>query len=554
MRKNLFSVSAIVAIATLVSCSQESMLDPTVVSVQNSQTPIEFSTYASTATATRGTAVNSNGDFQTVHGSFDVTALVNDGVFGNYEYYNTATDDYQDNSIMSFTATPVKNTTAVDYFNFSTVNYTDGEWVNANKMYWPNYSKILYFAAYSPSSLKISETDYTFTEWAGSGAKANYTYSFPYSVTDAIDNQIDLMYAMTSVGYLAPSDRYKNGADDSYVTAGVYYTNTEESVNLHFKHALTQIAFTATKDADIDVYVKSITICNVYNGGTFTATALTDDTDESDSQTDATTVGDSGDDGDKVNADNFGTWEATYSGTWVLESDGKTATAGGGGFSAMSNYEAAMSTLGDKSPAKASAIKVPSSTDAVQLTSTSEVLMLMPQALTAWVPTTSTTPNYCGSEVDDGLLSDGEYANPSMTDASRTLSYLAIDCEIYHEGMTNEAARIHDGYLFVPFETTDISYSSADVDNAVKDADEWLAGYKITYCLNFGGGYVVDEDNHDGIPEPGCIPDTETLTLRTVQYTTSVDTWVDVAESQDLEDFVNGEDTDTSYTPKTSAE
>lgn len=176
--------------------------------------------------------------------------------------------------------------------------------------------------------------------------------------------------------------------------------------------------------------------------------------------------------------------------------------------------------------------------------------MLMPQKLTAWVPTASVGLNYYGWDYigyEDGLLSDGNYANPSAKDASRTLSYLAIDCEIYHSGIVESEAKIYDGYIFVPFETKGIAYNTADMDNKLTStADEWLAGYKITYCLDFGGGYVVEEDHTNVIPEPGCIPDTETFTLRTVTYTATTDTWVNVDASQDLGDFENGVDTDTS--------
>ncbi len=591
MKRNLLLVSAI-AVATLASCTQTSELDSEIVSAMesaaNAQREIQFSTYASSATATKGAAVNSNTDFQgdvSTHGSFAVKTLVSGCEF-EFEYYDSA-DKAADasvieNAIKSYTATPTAEDIAVTYFDFSTVKYssTSSSWENDNMMYWPNYSKMMHFAAYSPASLNLSEdtkTTFAVSTDDSETPVVSYEYSFDYSVTDAIESQIDLMYAMTSLYYLAPSDEYKcdeNGdpVDYSYVTISVEDTNAEEAVNLHFKHALTQIAFTATKDSDLDVYVKSITICNVYNSGTFTATSLTDD-DDADADTNPT-VGDGvvTDDNtdytnDKVDANKFGTWVANYNGTWALEdtADGATNTDDGtlsgsytaatGGFSAMSNYAAAMAEFKGISPASESvnSIEVAAS-GTTQLTSTTEVLMLMPQKLTAWEPTTSTSLNYVGSYNPgydsntgiyyiDGALADGTYANPSMDDASRTLSYLAIDCEIYHAGATEYSAKIHDGYIFIPFETKDIDYNSATVDSAVAAADlsnddeitdQWLAGYKITYCLNFGGGYVVEEGNHTTLPEPGCIPDTETYTLRTIVYTATCDAWVDVYDSQEL--------------------
>ncbi len=176
--------------------------------------------------------------------------------------------------------------------------------------------------------------------------------------------------------------------------------------------------------------------------------------------------------------------------------------------------------------------------------------MLMPQKLTAWVPTTSTVINYIGyatSSQDNAnnltiIVSDNEQASSS---ADKSLSYLAIDCEIYHSGIKDADAKIHDGYIFVPFETSNLNYAGANVDEASSITDEWLAGYKITYCLNFGGGYIVEEGHSYTLPEPGCIPDTETFTLRTISYTTTIDAWEEVAASQDLDSFENG-DTDTS--------
>ncbi|MFI3262490.1 MAG: hypothetical protein R3Y26_06230 [Rikenellaceae bacterium] len=584
MKRKLFFVTAI-AFAALASCNKFSELDETIVNASSTETPITFSTYASSAATTKGTAVNTNSDFQTTHGSFDVIANVSDVSFYDYVFYNTASNGNQANSIYGYAATAT-TTTSVNYFNFSNVTYKNNSWVNTNDMYWPNYSKLMHFAAYSPASANISSSSYEFTvthsegsdyTWtpkyyypsdgsisAISGAKDStttkytnsYSYSFPYTVSDAINSQVDLMYAMTTVPYMAPSDKYKYDSstitgisDYSYVTTGVGDTNQEADVNLHFKHALTQIAFTATKDDDIDVYVKSITICNVYNSGTFTATQVTDD-DDADAEND--TIGDD----DLVNAENFGTWEANYKGTWTLE-DGTTTdgtgitnglTAGGGGFSAMSNYAARLYNFSDQSPTNTgdyNSIKINSGTNATALTAKGNVLMLMPQKLTAWVPSTSVTLNYIGSystNYPDGVLGDGEiYANPSMTSSDRTLSYLAIDCEIYHAGIEDPNAKIHDGYIFIPFETKDIKYSEANTDNTADNADEWLAGYKITYCLNFGGGYVVEEGHTQTIPEPGTIPDTETYTLRTITYTTTVDDWVDVDD-----DIVLGEyDTQT---------
>lgn len=353
MKKYLLLLTA-AAIAAFTSCTKESELDPTIVNAINSQSPLEFTAYASSATSTKGSAIDSNISFQK-DGSFDVSAIVSNSTYSDYLYDNQS-------FVSSYTVTPDANDTAVQYFGLSQVKYITDKWVNTNNMYWPNYDKSIHFAACSPSGLlkekggdeDEDKYDYEFTYETDSERKETYKYSFDYKVTNTVKDQIDLMYAMTTVDYLAPTNRYKEGSPaGSYVTTGVTYTNTEDPVNLHFKHALTQVAFTATKDDDIDVYVKSVTICNVYNSGTFSTAYLTDDED-ADAENNPTvgdaesvTVEDEEANNDKVNADNFGTWAATFSGTWALSGE---TTATTGGFSAMSNYEAVLNGYTHKSP------------------------------------------------------------------------------------------------------------------------------------------------------------------------------------------------------------
>lgn len=564
MKCNLF-LASVIALAALWSCTKTSETDPSTESAMNSQTEMTFSSYASSATTTKGTAVNSNSDFKgdtENPGSFKVAALVGDAVFSNYEYDNSY-------NITSYDADPVAGT-AVSYFGLTDVTYSaeKNAWENSSKMYWPNASKLLFFAAYSPRDAGIS--NYSFSEVTDGSHNENCTYSFDYTVTDEIDKQIDLMYAMTEVPYLAPTDQSKEDSNDSYISTGVTNTNEENAVNLHFKHALTQIAFTATKSDDLEVYVKSITICNLYNSGSFKATALTDDEDvlDEDGNIDNDTVGETEAVGDKVNANNFGEWTTTFNAdgwddcSYVLKSteDGINsyyATENSGGNKYISNYKATLKDFnGSQSPNGEGAIKISGTT---ALTSSTDVLMLMPQTVTKWEPTSSTVLNYIGygSSLNDLTIEVGAekddndaYKAGTGTDASSTgsksLSYLAIECEIYHasaadtEGNISSGAEVHSGYVFVPFSSENIDYSTASVDDAVTNTTDWLPGYKITYCLNFSGaGYIVEVDTDENgniipttIPEPGCVPDTETYTLREITYTTTVDAYVGIGDSE----------------------
>ncbi len=583
MKRKCFLATAIV-FAALMSCTKESELDQAIVSAINTQSPIEFTAYTTAIATTKGAAINSNATFQSpsesTSGSFDVTALVSDC---------TPTLTYVGSSNSAYTGyyMTLEAGNAVKYFGFRTVNYSsvNSKWENFSDMYWPNESRVVHFAAYSPSGLITSKTsadEYGFSVdnaastliideggvTTGTTNSYTYKYFFPYTVNDDVAKQEDIMYAMTSYDYLAPTDKYKSGSDNSYITVAVtgVDTNDEEAINLHFKHALTQIAFTATKDEDLKVYVKSITLCNLYNSGTFTATSVTDD-DDADA-VENPTVGDGDSDNgssDMVNANNFGSWETYFAADgWDPLRTETNANSGAisyyttstTGHTSMSNYTVPLASLSDKSLKGDDAIEIsPDATTPVAtiLTDTENVMMLIPQKLTPWIPTSSNEPNFVGwipaaddtyatKDVYTTQLSDGSYASSTK---DNSLSYLAIDCEIYHSDATAYAARIHDGYIFVPFETKDLDYSKVNVDNVTEGLqDKWLPGYKVSYTLNFGGGYVVDEDNHTDIPSPGCIPDTKTYTLRTITYTTTCDDWVEQIDggSQDLEDY----DTSTS--------
>ncbi|MFR9650630.1 MAG: fimbrillin family protein [Rikenellaceae bacterium] len=335
-------ILASLAVAALASCSKESTED---VAITSSKTQMEFTTYASTATA-KGTPVNSNSDFKGTNNLFSVSAY--------------------------FTATSSLN--SGKYFSFSDVKYIGSTWVNQSQMYYPNESGTLYFGAYYPSDdTKITSASYEYN--------SGHDLSFDYTVADAVTSQRDVMYAIKDYSYTS---------------------ETEDSINLHFKHALTQIAFTATKDSDIDVTVTGISICNVNEEGTFSASVVTDDSGQNDE-----TIASA-----NVDTDNFGEWK-----------DQKTAQ----------NYAAVMTS--DE------AITVTSDTDATALSNSTDALMLIPQELTAW-------------DTDEGTTSDtGSYLAIKCK-----ISHAAGDDTVGY-------ASIVDGIVFVPFDTDNIKYAEGDVDD-----------------------------------------------------------------------------------------
>lgn len=430
--KKLILASIAVA-ATLASCEKISEVD---MAITSKQSTMNFTAYASGAT-TKGNPVDSNTEFE------------GDGENGN---------SFMVSAYFTASADETTNTTG-KYFAFSEVAYdytSDGAWVNKDDMYWPNEAGNLYFGAYYPE-------DATFGSTAATATTPSYEYSdghalgFGYTVGATVANHKDIMYAIKTLAY----------AD----------TSSESAVNLHFKHALTQVGFTATADEDISVTVSSITVCNIVDNGTFSASVVTDHDTASEV---ADGVANNTDDG--VVTSNFGKWAPA------------TAAASSSETTNLQNYAVAMNSD--------SAISVGS--EATTLTKADDALMLIPQALTAWTP--------------------GE-------DATGTGSYLAIKCTIKHAG-TDIGASIIDGYVFVPFSTVGITYN----DTTNTTANAWNPGYKITYNLHFGGGYTVPGvDEETDLPDPGETPDdidedTDPIeTLRAITYTISVDEWIPVS-------------------------
>lgn len=158
-----------------------------------------------------------------------------------------------------------------DYTNFAALtNYmtqADGKpimvakegntWAPETDYFWPKTGKLT-FAAYSPA-----DAAGTYTHTANGLQIAGFT-------VPAIGDQYDLMYSDRAYNRTSSDNNYSGSA-----------TNTYDGVDIVFHHALSSIVFkVGTKEnystgADIDFKIKSITIKNVYNAGTFNE-ALTD--------------------------------------------------------------------------------------------------------------------------------------------------------------------------------------------------------------------------------------------------------------------------------------
>ncbi len=415
MKRNLFLAS--LALAAMASCQKESFVDTALTSNQT----MKFAPYAG-ASATKGTPVTDNGDFKGTEqnpGEFKVMAYNNDAM----------------------------------YFGFSGVAWKNSKWENQNAMYWPNADATLNFGAFYPSTAfdATGATQPTYSHATGAHALTFADYKVGERST-----QIDLMYAITDEEFTSPTTGTADAEKDEF----------DKTIALNFKHALTQIAFTATKEDDLDVKVSSITLCNIVDNGTFVATQNTEDNDAVNG-----TVAE-----ENVNKTNFGAWTP--------------ATVTTGSATNLAVYETAMLTDTDKDYITIGDASTP-------LTKSDDALMLIPQELDKpWNPLTSE---------NDGIG-----------------SYLAIDCVICHK---DSESPIIDGRIYVPFNTANIQYNTTGVIDG-----RWNPGYKITYNLNFGGGYTIPTDPEKPII-PGETPDPEVVipTLRPITYTVTVDEWMEVS-------------------------
>ncbi len=208
MKKNRLFMFAVAA-AIFASCSQESVIDSEVMKQSNA---IGFSTYKS---VTRGNPVDNNNEFMTVGNTFGVTAFIStEGITSPYMGY-------------------------ADH-GAKIIYGTNWGYANENeKAFWPMKSETLDFYAYAPFGNDAITT--TFNKTAG--------MTLNYTVPAAEADQVDVMYASAmAVGKPASGN----------------------SVNMPFKHALTQLHFRIATKAErlkIDIEANGVAINQVMGTG-----------------------------------------------------------------------------------------------------------------------------------------------------------------------------------------------------------------------------------------------------------------------------------------------
>lgn len=312
------------------------------------------------------------------------------------------------------------------YANHNGQTYIDGDSIEKDDNAWVNKSGVRYWPEGNVSFYAHVNAGDKFTWTSG-----NVPTIINYTVPTAVGEQKDLLYAVKS--------------------------QSEGQVNLNFRHALSQIVFQA-KNTNKNLYVEidGVTICKLGNENTFTyPSANTDDNIENHNGAGETTT--------------TGAW-----GTWVPINGGDT------------NY-----------PVTFTAVPVPGDGLVKSLTNTndtgkefsSNAMLLLPQATTAWVP-------------------------GAVKPAEQTGTYFLVDCKI-----CNVAGDKYES-------STDVVLWDGPV--AIPASFTWEQGKKYIYTFVFGdgnGGYDPEG------PKPVLLP---------ITFNVTVDDFVPVA-NQDVAMETNAE-------------
>ena len=325
--------------------------------------------------------------------------------------------------------------------------YIDGDHVTGSNGSWTNESGTRYWPE-TPVDFYAHVNAGTSYKWSVDGAGKATAKFEKFAVNGTVTDQVDLLYAV------------KTGQKKA-----------DGTVNLNFRHALSQIVFQAKNtNANLYVEIAGVSVANV--GGMNTFTFPSADTEDNIEHNNYDTDGDGVYEGGEFGSDisygtNWGTWAALTQGTAKYDVD----------------FE--------KTP-------VPGTNTLVALTTTKNVadkeynsnaMLLLPQKTTAWDPE----------------------ANP-LPGAAGTGSYLLVDCAIF-----NVAGTDYDAESDVCLWGKPQGSGWTTKELAIPVAFDWQQGKKYVYTLVFGegnGGYNPDpEDPDPEDPDPVLVPITFEITV-----------------------------------------
>lgn len=313
--------------------------------------------------------------------------------------------------------------------------YIDKDYVTGENGNWTNTSGTRYWP----------ETAVDFYAHVNGGDAYKWNNGSPkfegFTVNNTVGSQVDLLYAVK-----------KN------------QSKTNGTVNLNFRHALSQIVFQAKNtNANLYVEIAGVSVANVGGTNTFTFPSANTETNIDHPETGPGDDGvyEDGEFGSGISyGTNWGTWAALTQGTEQYNVDFEKTPVPG------TNTLVALTTKNDPSKEY-----------------NSNAMLLLPQKTTAWDPE----------------------ANPVPDAAGNTGSYLLVDCAIFNVAGTDYAEG-DDVCLWGKPQGS--GWTTKEL--AIPVAFDWQQGKKYVYTLVFGegnGGYNPDpEDPDPEDPDPVLVP------------------------------------------------
>ena len=342
------------------------------------------------------------------------------------------------------------------YIDKDYVTGSNGNWTNTSgTRYWPETAVDFYAHVNGEASYK----------WSVDGAGKATAKFENFAVNGTVADQVDLLYAV------------KTGQKKA-----------DGTVNLNFRHALSQIVFQAKNtNANLYVEIAGVSVANVGGTNTFTFPSANTETNIDHPETGPGDDGVYEDDefGGITYDASWGTWDNLTSGTEKYDVDfDKTSVPG-------NNTLVSLTTKNDPSKEY-----------------NSNAMLLLPQKTTAWDPE----------------------ANPLPGAAGNTGSYLLVDCAIFNVAGDDYT----DGDVCLWGKPQGSGWTTKEL--AIPVAFDWQQGKKYVYTLVFGEG----NGGYDPDPEPDPDPEDPDPVLVPITFEITVDEFVPV-DGGEIESGIPGQ-------------
>ena len=341
--------------------------------------------------------------------------------------------------------------------------YIDKDYVTGKKGSWTNTSGTRYWPE-TPVDFYAYVNAGTSYKWSVDGAGKATAKFENFTVNNTVGSQEDLLYAVKT-----------------------NQSKTNGTVNLNFRHALSQIVFQAKNtNANLYVEIAGVSVANVGGTNTFTFPSADTETniEHKNYDTDGDGVYETGEFGSITYGDSWGSWAELTQGTKKYDVDFEKTPVPG------NNTLVALTTKNDPSKEY-----------------NSNAMLLLPQTTTAWDPETDPLPG-----------------------TGNTGSYLLVDCAIFNVAGDDYA----DGDVCLWGEPQGSGWTTKEL--AIPVAFDWQQGKKYVYTLVFGEG----NGGYDPDPDPDPDPEDPDPVLVPITFEITVDEFVPV-DGGEIESGIPGE-------------